>query len=349
MMVIFHPCVIAWESEAQRKSDKEFIKIMFTQNDLVGEKAMVVGRIEIYSSTNEYVKDNLQGKASDKSKATARLNISENVFPGDILYVINDRNLVVAKFRVRNVFKSISFGYMAIGTGNFRLGSIGDRLVMKVDNDGSGEAYINTARGNYYHSMGDDGAAISEYKKALSLDKKNPQAHLHLGYLYKRQGLGKFAYKEFSIAYENIVRLYDNNDKYLLLKGMAEICFVDIYDGDLSEAKRDNRRIECVRYCNEALKLNPDSIKMNYLLGILYYKNSKPSDEKAKDFFLRVIQLNPGHASALVYLSELYYKHENLPKAEFYAKQAIEYDPENKRAREMLKYIDRSMKEPQNK
>ena len=64
-----------------------------------------------------------------------RLYDAEGINEGDTLYVINDKNLVTAKMTVRTLFNSISFGPMLVGYGNFRLRSVGDRVVQRTEEE----------------------------------------------------------------------------------------------------------------------------------------------------------------------------------------------------------------------
>jgi tetratricopeptide (TPR) repeat protein len=319
---------------------RQRIKVFSTMTDREGWTAVLKGKILSYSAKDELDKEDLFGRSQDKTKATVRLYNTEGVNEGDVLYVVNEKNLVVAKMKVRSVFKSMSFGEMLVGYGNFRLSSVGDRVVQKAEDENAKYAYIYKARGDYYDNTGEQGEAIREYKDALKADKNNPDAHLALGMVYMKQGLDQFAMKEFQEGYRNIGRMYDRGDKYLLLKNIAEIRYREVYESFLPENLKDKYRDEAKKICREALEVYPQSEKINYYLGVFHYRTSNPDDRKARDYFLKVIEINPSNADACVSLAELYYRHENLEKARLYADKAREADAANPRVQKMVKYLE---------
>lgn len=311
----------------------------YSQGDSTGWKVAIKGKVLSYSEKSEIEKDDLLGRAMDKSKALVRLYNKDGVKEGDTLYIINSNNLVVGKLLVRSIAKS-EMGYLLVGYGNFRLSSIDDRVVQRIEDENSKYAYIYKSRGDYFFNSGESGKAINEYKKSIEYDRGNPEAHLSLGTIYMDQKLFQFAFREFLESYKNISRLYDNDDKYRLLKSMAEIKFNEAY-GSYSKSKLRREFInDGIRYSKEALLIYPDSVEMNYLLGIFYYKNENPSDRDARDQFSKVLEKNPDHVDTLVAMSELYFRHKNSGKSRTYAERALKADPFNQRAREMIKYIE---------
>ncbi|HOD14176.1 MAG TPA: tetratricopeptide repeat protein [Spirochaetota bacterium] len=334
--------ITASAAYASMKMEEGFerITVFTSQTDKEGWTAVLKGKIVSYSSKDEFDQEDLIGSSQEKSKATVRLYNREGVSEGNILYVINDKNLIVAKMKVRTVFKTVSFGDMLVGYGNFRLGSVGDRVIQKAEDENAKYAYIYKARGDYYDNTGGEGEAIREYKEALKLDKNNPEAHLALGMIYLKQGLDQFAIKEFQESYRNMARLYDKSDKFQLLENMAQVRYREVYESFLPQKLKDKYRDEGKKYCGEALRINPASEKINYLLGVFHYRSPNPDDKIARDYFLKVIEINPLNADAFVSLAELYYRHENQGKARLYAEKALEADPTNPRAQKMVKYLD---------
>src|SRR4030042_1688020 len=166
---------------------------------------------------------------------------------------------------------------MLVGYGNFKLSSIGDRVIQREEDANAKYSFIYKARGDYYDNTGNRGEAIREYKTALTLDSNNPEAHLDLGLIYWRQGLDQ--------------------------------CALGVY---------------------------PRSEKMNYYLGVFHCRSPNPDERAARDYFLKVVELNPSHADACVALAELYYRHDNMRKALLYAEKALQADRSNPRAQKML-------------
>ena len=318
----------------------ERLKVFYSMTDRVGWYAVLKGKIISYASKDEYDAADLIGRSQDKSKATVRLYNAEGIKEGDILYVVNDSNLIVAQLKVRAIFKSESLGDMLVGYGNFRLSTEGDRVVQKSGDENSKYSHIYKARGDFYESTGNSSEAIREYENALKLDKTNPNAHLALGLVYLKQGLDQFALREFQEGYRNIGRMYDNEDKFLLLRSIADIRFREIYESFIPATQKEKYREEAIKICKEALQVYPQSERMNYYLGVFHYRTPKPDDKKARDYLLRVMDLNPSNAEASVALSELYFRHDNVEKARMYAQKALESDRTNSRAQKMLKYIE---------
>ena len=116
--------------------------------------------------------------------ASVRLYNNLGVSIGDVLYIVDDNNLIVAKITVTSMFKRSRFGYLVLGTGQLRLVNIGNRVVQRInDNNQSKKAFVQRGKGDVSQETGETGKAISYYKSALSVDKNNPEAHLSLGYI----------------------------------------------------------------------------------------------------------------------------------------------------------------------
>ncbi len=335
-------CVLCAPARANMIMEKgaEKVKVFYTMTDREGWYAVLKGKIMSYSSKDEFDAADLFGRAQDKSKATVRLYNAEGIHEGDTLYVINDKNLIVAKMKVRTIFKSASFGDVLVGYGNFRLSSVGDRVIRRAEEEDARYSYIFKARGDYYDSTGRQGEAIREYKTSLKMDKNNPAAHLALGMVYMKQGLEQFALRELQEGYRDINFLYDNEDKFLLLRSIAEIRYREVYESFVPVKMRDQYRREGIRVCKEALAIYPKSELMNYYLGVFHYRAADPDDTAARDYLLKVLDINPQHPGACVALAELYYRHENMAKARSFAERALGADRSNRRARDIIKYIE---------
>ena len=338
-------CFIVYGYSANlRRMGPERTSVFYSQNETLGWPVIVRG--EVHSiGTSDMIPDKteLKGYIAEKTKLTARLYSNEGIMAGDELFVIDKNNLINGRIKVASVYKSPSFGYMLIGYGNFRLCSVRDRVVQRTFEQYSQDrAVAHKGRGDYYREKGNDGRAIAEYKKALSFDKGNPEVHLSLGEIYYKQGMLQYAFKEFTEAKKSLARLYDNEDRFMLFKGMAEIRFREILEAPLTQEKREEFRREGIVLCEEALKIYPASADVNYFMGRFYYKKSmmiEETDSIARDYFLKVVKTQPVHIGANIALSELYFKHRNKEKAEYFVSQALKGEPNNARAIELLKYI----------
>jgi tetratricopeptide (TPR) repeat protein len=315
-------------------------KIYFSYSDKVGQDAQIKGKI-ISISTSELLPENeLSGMVQDKTKVTVRLIDNEGLHSDNILYVIDSNNLVVSKLQVKYIFDNKTMGNMLIGYGNFKLSDEGYRVVKTTTDHKAGDSFIYKSRGDYYYRIGDKGKAIAEYKKAIEMDRSNPAPRLALGLVYYNDGIYNFAYAELSAAYNSMSSIYDNEDKYILLKSLAEIRAIEAYRNVNLFENRVKFRKEGIKYCKEALRIHKNSVDVNYLLGEFYYRkieSTTDDDKQARDIFLKVVELNQMHAGANMRLSELYNKHNNKEKGLYYAKKAAESDPSNQKALEIIK------------
>lgn len=325
-------------SHASKKLNHNYenkLKVLYTERDVLGWDTVLKGKILSIESRINSNKDSLKYNQSI-TRIVVRLISSEGIKIGDTLYIINDRNLIISKIKVKTVFKSRTFGFMLVGEGNQSLAKIGDRVVQRFEKKSFKHPFIYKVRGDYYNEIGKTGEALSLYNKTIRLDAGNPEAHLSLGYIYLNNNLIGFAYKEFIEAYKQIHRLYDNEDKYLLLRGLVETRYKSAYYHTIPQENRVNYIKEGIRYSREALRIYPTSKEVNFYLGMFYYKNPDPNDVDAKNQFLKVLDLDPNDVESYIALAELYYKHKNKKKSKYYAEQALKIDPGNKRAKFIL-------------
>ena len=190
---------------------------------------------------------------------------------GDVLYVIDKNNLVVSKFTVKQIFYNQTFGYMLIGYGNLKLSGRDYRVAQAVNDPEANESYKYKSRGDYYHRTGDNGKAIAQYKKAIELNRNDSASRFALGMIYYNDKIYNFAYNEFKKAYDHIENIYDNEDRYVLLKSLAELCFLEAYHSNNLLENRKKFSKEGIKYCKEALRYNKKSVEVNSLLGDFYY------------------------------------------------------------------------------
>ncbi|MFH0977381.1 MAG: tetratricopeptide repeat protein [Spirochaetota bacterium] len=316
----------------------KFLKAYYTQADNLGWDVELKGKITLIGAKYKN-ESGIVDKIKDKTNASVRLYNNIGIGTGDELYVIDSNNLIISKITVDSVFDTKTFGYLLLGYGNFRLANPGDRVVQRIDAVHSRKAYVYNGKADYHQNTGQTGQAISFYKKSLEVDKNNPEAHLSLGYLYLKDDMLEYAYNEFNEILKQKRRLYDNEDKFLLYKGLAETRFKQVYYTKIGNELRSKYINDGIEFSKKALQIYPDSKDVNYYLGVFYYKNSQPSDALAKEQFVKVIELDQENVEAYLALAELYDKHNNKPKAVFYAEQALKLDPVNDRVKFILKRL----------
>lgn len=316
------------------------VQVFHTREDKTGVLSTLRGEVLSVGTREDAYKKEVSKIAQEHTRATVRLYNGEGLKKGDELFVIDGRNLIVGRISVELVFNSATFGDMLIGYGNFKGTRTGFRVVQRAEDEQGKYSYIYVNRGHYFRESGDNGKAIELYKKAIQHDRGNPEAHLALGQLYLKDQMLPFAHREFLEAYKQITRLYDREDKYLVLKGLTEVRFRQVYEYSIESRLRQAYIDEGIKYASEALKIYADSKDVNFYLGIMYLNNPQPDDVKAKEQFLKVIQLDPLRTEAYVALGELYYKHRNRAKSRMYIDKALEVDPFNPRARQMKTLLE---------
>jgi Tfp pilus assembly protein PilF len=338
-LIILFPCYL-FPGEMILHENEKYLKIFYTQSDNSGWnaelKGMIISTGADYGINNDFdeegIKKNLIEDVEGKTGVFVRLYNRLGINIGDILYVVNGSNLIIAKIKVVSIFESRSFGYLLTGSGEFGLTNSGDRVVQRSQDIARG-AYLNNARADYYKENNRAGEAIEYYKKTLDKDKGNPEAHISLANIYLESNMNQLAMREFKEAEKNSARLYDNEDKFLLYKGMCQVRFNEAYYTSIPDNLRNNYIKEGMEYSLKALEIFPDSREVNFYLGVFYYKNINPSDEKARNQFLKVIGIDSENADAFIALAELYEKHNNKDRALSYAEQALKVDPANDRAK----------------
>ncbi len=315
------------------------IKIFFTKSDIVGVKSRLIGKVLSFATDETMKEKMLYDTYKEKSRVVVRLYDKKGIKKNDTLYIIDHKNLVIARFKVDSMFLSHSFGFLLIGYGNFSQADIGFNVVQKIVDEHSSYAFVHVTRGDYYMETGDMGKAIYEYKNAIKLDRGNPAAHLALGSIYYERGMIQFAMKEYQESYRNMYRLYDNEDKFLLLKGLTAIRYKQVYESAIPQKLKKSYIEEGINYGKEALSLYESSVDVTYMLGMFNYKSHIANEVKARDYFKKVIEMDPRHVSAHIALTELYLKHNNKDKALHYLQKSRSISPHNKRVRELMLYL----------
>lgn len=324
-----------------RNSDAENIRVFYTDQDKQGIDAYLVGKVlslgQKEINDNDFIKN-----AQEKTKVTVRLYSNKGLRKGQILYIINERNLIVSKVEVKSIYKSISFGYLLIGYGNFRRVQKDFRVVLQKSAVKGGYAYVYKSRGDYFKNQGDTAKAIQFYEKAIAADNAYAEAHMRLGEIYLEKGIYSYAKKEYDLAYKYLWHVYDNQDKYNILEGMAKIRYILAYESNLPKGNklRNKYILEGIKYCKEALIIYDKTAEMNFIYGYFLYNNPNPDDSNAKNQMLKVLKIEPNNIKANIILARLYYKHKNQEKAIFYAKQALIIDPSNLQAQDTYKKVN---------
>lgn len=184
--------------------------------------------------------------------------------------------------------------------------------------------------------------AYREFKAALDLDQRYPEAHYNLGRVYKAQGFIKEALIEFQIAVQlkpdylaarrelEALKssLAEDVEAQLKLKGKETLQQTEFSTMSSAEAEKRARELlsqgrteEALKYFEIALRERPDDAALNKLTGFLYFKQNSYNDALAR--YLKAQASAPGDAEIPYAVGLIYMKTQMPQKAEGYFNQAI--------------------------
>jgi tetratricopeptide (TPR) repeat protein len=281
---------------AEMRVDNEFtrIKVFYTETDAVGWDCLLKGTV-MSLGMREIADEELRQLAQDRTKVTVRLTDRSGILEGESLYIINERNIIVARLQVHTLFRSASFGNLLIGYGNFRYVKQDFRVVQRSDNDRSRYAYVHKSRGDYHYRTGDIAMAMVEYEKAVELDPANPEAHAALGNLYLKKDIIDFAAVEYSRALQAVNRMYDRFDKYLLYRGLARTAYLRHSRSPLPLNSRQRKQIatEALSWANSGLRLHGHEAEMYYYQAYFYRHQERLMMLLHKNALLKAMAIEP--------------------------------------------------------
>ena len=162
----------------------------------------------------------------------------------------------------------------------------------------------------YYEKNKELTKAIEYFKKVLHLDKKNVDALLHIGYIYHSIKENVKAFK----CFKQVLNLEKNN-------------FLGYYGLGRLYQSLDNHNHEAINCFKSCLSINPEDVKANLQLGIIYLKIKK-YDESLK-CLNKVKDLDSQNITGLVALGNVYIEMKNYSEAENYLEEALKLDKKN--------------------
>jgi len=202
-------------------------------------------------------------------------------------------------------------------------------------------------RGTLYESRGDYLNAYRYYDYALN---KEPGAakiklslariSLELGFLdkarlFSEELLQKREYEaEASMVLAQVEYLEGNKDKALglleKLKGRSDVPMFEILKFLSKIYVEMDKTDQALSTLEEAKKLFPDDVYVNYRLGIIYTK--KGELDKAVNAFRSVVEMGPQFVEAHLALASILNHLGRLDEAETYYKNVLKLDPSNRAA-----------------
>lgn len=189
--------------------------------------------------------------------------------------------------------------------------------------------------------------AYREFKAALELDQRYPEAHYNLGRVYKAQGFIKEALIEFQIAvqvkpdYLAAKRELDSLKKnleadvgaQLKIKGKETFQQTEFENMPADEAEKRARELlnqgrtdEALKYFDLALRERPNDVALNKMAGFLYFKQNRYSD--SLDRYAKAQSYSSADAEIPYAIGLIYMKTQMPDKAEISFKQAIRLQPD---------------------
>ena len=162
----------------------------------------------------------------------------------------------------------------------------------------------------YYEKNKELTKAIEYFKKVLHLDKKNVDALLHIGYIYHSIKENVKAFK----CFKQVLNLEKNN-------------FLGFYGLGRLYQSLDNHYHEAINCFKSCLLINPESIKANLQLGIIYLKIKKY--DESLNCLNKVKDLDPKNILGLVALGNVYLEMKKYVEAENYLEEALQLDKKN--------------------
>jgi len=187
--------------------------------------------------------------------------------------------------------------------------------------------------------------AYREFKAALDLDPRYPEAHYNLGRVYKAQGFIKEALIEFQIAVQlkpdyhaarrELEALKKNLEAdveaQLKIIGKETVQQTEFSSMNSEEAEKRARQLlsqgkteEALKYFDLALRDRPDDPALNKLSGFLYFRQNRFNDSLQR--YLNAQAKAPADAEIPYAVGLIYMKTQMPQKAETYFNQAIRLD-----------------------
>lgn len=192
-------------------------------------------------------------------------------------------------------------------------------------------------RQNYYDE------AVKYFIRALKIKLDYFDAMYNLALVYKAQNKEEDALASLLAIIETDpkhVRAHLLAGKILLEKkeyGKADYYFQLVIQHNLNEPNLFENIIQLLlsyeryqdakSYCEKALKFQPKSVEINYLLGVIYNRLSEKT--KALNCYHAALQIEPNYFPALNNLAVIYLEQQNIAAAKFYFSQALKQHPDN--------------------
>ncbi|MBU1105211.1 MAG: tetratricopeptide repeat protein [Candidatus Riflebacteria bacterium] len=188
--------------------------------------------------------------------------------------------------------------------------------------------------------------AYREFKAALDIDPRYPEAHYNLGRVYKAQGFIKEAIVQFQIAvqinpdYQAARRELQSMQQALasdvaaqqkiqgretIQKTEFDTMPADQAAGRAREMLNQGRTDEAIRFFEVALREKPDDAGLNKMVGFLLFRQNRFSD--ALERYSKAQKGSPSDAEIPYAIGLIYMKTQTPDRAESFFGQAVKLQP----------------------
>lgn len=165
------------------------------------------------------------------------------------------------------------------------------------------------------------GLAVTDYKKLLAGNPYHYEGHFNLGLIY----LKTEQYKEAVTILQKAATLTGGARKAQVYYQLARAY----------EKQGEQGLHEARKWLQQSIRLNPAYINPRLLMARLE-GDSAQGRERAEQWYLQVLELQPNHARTLYRLAELYEQTGEKNKALQRLRETVQYDPQYKDARYKL-------------
>ena len=195
------------------------------------------------------------------------------------------------------------------------------------NNNTHANAYF--TKGRIYHFMGSNELAISSYQTAIEMDPNFYDAFISLGVLlsekmdpksidyynsaieifpssieaHRNKGLFYFFNSDYLLAQKSFNNVIDIDSTFEEAYFNIGNTYIGMFSDTMDDYSKDTTLNKAISYFKKAIELNPRYVQAIHNLGLQYeFKGNK---EKAKEYYLRAIEIDNNYAPSLDAINQL--------------------------------------------
>lgn len=180
------------------------------------------------------------------------------------------------------------------------------------------------------HKSGKLADAVSYYNQVIKLDTQNQDAYINLAQAYKQQQ----SYDKAKETLFTAKKLFPNNTTIKnqissLNSEMASILYTNA-----STMYQEKKYMDAIATYKKIEPITPES-----LLGIGACYQAMNNFTEAAKYYAKSLEKDPNNAETAYYTALAYSNAEDFTNAKIYAKRTLVIQPDNKDAKELIKYV----------